>query len=193
MLSVDALVTAGADVTVQLGLESVTFLAVAEQLGVSSRALYHHVPGVRELRWLVVDHVLMLMPSLDPAGDARTQLDGFARAARAVFHRYPGVADQLLQFGPMSEQVYRIVDGCVATYASAGMSVDDAGRCAAMFLSWLLSFVARERTFNLAPVAAPEGLDHVPFDGLAYSELFEFELGRMLVATVELAPSASTY
>jgi AcrR family transcriptional regulator len=189
-INLDSVSSAGVALVKRAGLESVTFTAVANELGISPRSLYHHLDGVSALRWIVIDQIIASLPTFDPDVQPAEALDEFARAARRVLLAHPGVAEQLLQFGTMTDAVYSAVDRCVGCYQRTGMSQADAGRCAAMFLSWLLSVVPREKAFTITPTQLPEDGPGGTMAGVDSNELFEFELRLMIAATVSLGTLA---
>jgi AcrR family transcriptional regulator len=187
----DDITAAGLAITRSRGLDDVSIVAVAKEMGVSSRALYHHVTGIDELRWMVIDQVVAELPTFDGAFDPTSWLTQHAKTAREVLLLYPGVADHILRFGALSEAVFHAVDQCLDCYLSAGLEPEVAARCAAMFLSWISSFVTRELAFSFAPLA-PEPMTGRTRDSLSsvtFDDLFFFELDRMLAATIGLAHS----
>lgn len=76
------------------GLDAVTMRRVAEQLGVTTMALYRYVPGKGELLALMVDAAIGEPPGFaDLAGDWRRGLERWARRMLGVFRRHPWALD----------------------------------------------------------------------------------------------------
>jgi AcrR family transcriptional regulator len=185
----DDITHAGLAITRSRGFDAVSVMAVAKEMGVSSRALYHHVAGVDELRWMVIDRVIGELPAFDGALDPTSWLMQHAKTTREVLSLHPGVADHILRFGAFSEAVFHAIDQCLDCYLSAGLEPELAARCAAMFLSWISSFVTRETAYAFAPLTLPPttGRTSDSLSSLTFDNLFAFELDRMLVATLDLA------
>jgi AcrR family transcriptional regulator len=168
------------------GFDAVSIVAVAKEMGVSSRALYHHVAGIDELRWMVIDHVLAELPEFDAELDPQTWLAQHAKTTREVLLLHPGVADHILRFDAFSPAVFHAVDQCLVCYEAVGLDPDIAARCAAMFLSWLASFVTRELAYRSAPLrdVPASARTRASLSTVTFDNLFAFELDRMLAATI---------
>jgi AcrR family transcriptional regulator len=180
---------AGLAITRSRGFDAVSIVAVAKEMDVSSRALYHHVTGVDELRWMVIDRVIGELPTFDGQLDPASWLTQHAKTTREVLVLHPGVADHILRFGAFSEAVFHAIDQCLDCFLAAGLEPELAARCAAMFLSWLSSFVTRETAYAFAPLTLPPttGRTSDSLSSLTFDNLFAFELDRMLAATLDLA------
>ncbi|MCH7789052.1 MAG: TetR/AcrR family transcriptional regulator [Acidobacteria bacterium] len=95
--------TAAADELVKAnGLESLTVGQVAQALNVTTRALYHHIDGLRDLHMLVCDRSLSTIGNnnagLSPADATRLIL----AELRNVIEEYRGLAPFVLQYGVLA-------------------------------------------------------------------------------------------
>jgi AcrR family transcriptional regulator len=89
-LSLERVVRAGIEIADAEGLAALSMRRVAERLGFTTMALYRYVPGKAELLDLMADTVAgELAPPEDAAAGWRAQLEHFARADWALFHRHP--------------------------------------------------------------------------------------------------------
>jgi AcrR family transcriptional regulator len=79
------------------GLAAVTMQAVAERLGVSPMALYHHVDGKADLVDGVVECLLAELPRPSPRLAWDAQLAALGQGLRVVARRHPSVFPLLLQ------------------------------------------------------------------------------------------------
>jgi TetR/AcrR family transcriptional regulator, tetracycline repressor protein len=177
---------AGLAITRARGLDAVSIVAVAKEMGVSSRALYHHVTGIDELRWMVIDRVLAELPEFDGALEPALWFTQYAKTTREVLLLHPGVADHILRFGAFSEAVFHAVDQCLDCFVAVGLEPELAARCAAMVLSWLASFVTREHAYSSAPLQSvpASARTRASLSEVTFDDLFAFELDRMLAATI---------
>lgn len=77
------------------GLAAVTMSRVADELGVTTMALYRHVPGKRELVDLMTDAAFAHAPGTGGA-NWRTELARWARADLALFQRHPWLHESVM-------------------------------------------------------------------------------------------------
>ncbi|MGC5615145.1 TetR/AcrR family transcriptional regulator [Georgenia sp. Z1491] len=96
-LSVGRIVRAGVQLADAQGLAATSMRKVAEELGVSTMALYHHVPGKEDLTALMTDDVYgELYGDVDharPADDWRTGLREVAERNWQLLERHPWLLD----------------------------------------------------------------------------------------------------
>lgn len=141
--------TAAADELVKAnGLESLTVGQVAQALNVTTRALYHHIDGLRDLHMLVCDRSLSTIGNnnagLSPADATRLML----AELRNVIEEYRGLAPFVLQYGVLSEGIWRIVDKFITQFRAGGFDDERAVNTASMLLSWQASIVIRQHSFE---------------------------------------------
>lgn len=140
----------------RLGLENLTMRAIAEQLGVTTQALYNHIGGRRELLLLLAnDHSELY--DLGPDGADlpwRPWLSGFAHALRRHLDDQPGLAAAVVTRSPTSPTALRFVERTVAKLAEDGFSVADALRAYRVVLEFVVGWTQRD--------THPEPAGHLP-------------------------------
>ena len=104
------------------GLDAVSVRAVAASLDVTPMALYRHVGSAAGLRTATLEFILLEVKAPPPEGRVTDRLRVFAHEARAVFGRYPGVAEAVLTEWPRLLQGARIMESLLATTADATRS-----------------------------------------------------------------------
>jgi len=111
----------------ELGLEGLTLKAVADHLGVSIAALYHHVSGKDDLLRASAEHSTRTIPLPVEHGQnwAEWLLD-WATYNHAVFTAQPGLLGQYLEGGIAPESVLRNLDTILGVLVREGFSVNDA-------------------------------------------------------------------
>ena len=77
------------------GFRGFSMRALAADLGVTVGATYRHFGGKEKILEMAADQILSAIPFTDGAGDWRHAFAENARAYRAAFARYPGVAAYL--------------------------------------------------------------------------------------------------
>jgi len=90
-----------AEAGIQVGLPALTFIGVANALGVSHMALYKHVPNLEELKRIVVTEIFNHW-QIPPLGDGEydsleSYLLVFTASLRALVKAHPGLAPYLIQ------------------------------------------------------------------------------------------------
>jgi AcrR family transcriptional regulator len=99
-LTVSDIIEAGITVTQRRGLAGLTLAAVANELGITTPAVYHHVPGgKKELVGLIVDALLdrMPLPTINE-GSWQDKVEALALYAVHASERYPDVFHYALMF-----------------------------------------------------------------------------------------------
>jgi AcrR family transcriptional regulator len=100
-LSVESIVEAGLRVARGRDVETLTMRAVAEQLGVSTMALYYHVPDKERLLDRMRERLLEAVPTPEPqARDWEAQMKTYALASIQQMAAYPGLLRYSLKRPP---------------------------------------------------------------------------------------------
>ncbi len=125
-LGVDDIVAAALRVGTTRGFEALTMRALAEELGVSAMAAYHHVPNKDALVNLVVDAVLadVEIPPTD-LGDWDVRLCTLRSRVSEALGAWPGV-DALIFGRPPTAHGWRIMDGYLQILLDAGLTPKNA-------------------------------------------------------------------
>jgi AcrR family transcriptional regulator len=111
----------------ELGLEGLTLKAVADHLGVSVAALYHHVSGKDDLLRIAAEESTRAIPLPVDRGQHWAQwLLEWANYNRAVFTAQPGLLGQYLEGAIQPESVVHNLDAILAVLVREGFTVPDA-------------------------------------------------------------------
>jgi AcrR family transcriptional regulator len=153
-LDTDAVVRAGARLADAEGLEAVTLVRLAGDLGVRAPSLYAHVGGLGDLRRRIGDRgALELAGELQAAAAGRAGRDALIAVAQAYRHyalAHPGSYEALQRAPDPSDPeataaAQRVVDVVLAVLRGYGLADDDAVHGARVIRSALHGFVALER------------------------------------------------
>jgi AcrR family transcriptional regulator len=197
-LNLDTIVDAAIGVVEAEGLAALTMSRIAEELKVTTMALYRYVPGKDELIDLMIDAALGAAPA--PTGrDWRTEVGRWVRADLAVFRRHPWLLETTISRVPIgpnwlawlesllqalsttglkaNEQisVAFLVDGHARSTAEITLGVTSTPQWAADFERVLGTVMVDNRFSALAGVAAAGG-----FEKGGENDHFEFGLQRLL-------------
>lgn len=111
----------------ELGLEGLTLKAVADHLGVSVAALYHHVSGKDDLMRIAAEESTRAVPlPVDHGQNWAQWLLDWANYNRTVFTAQPGLLTQYLEGAIQPDAVLRNLDAILAVLVRDGFSVADA-------------------------------------------------------------------
>jgi AcrR family transcriptional regulator len=138
-LTRDDIVDAAVDLVRAEGVNAVTMRRLADLIGVTPMALYHHIPNKGVLLDLVVARV---GADLRLAHDGRPWIDqirAYAHAWREELHRYPGVAGYLLRQPAPPSMSWRIIDDATSLMVESGFDERQATRAFAGLVSFVLA------------------------------------------------------
>src|SRR5262249_46519939 len=111
----------------EVGLDGLTLRAVADHLGVSVGALYHHVAGREEIIRLAAEESRRAVPAPVDTGQHWAQwLLEWANYNYAAFAVQPGLLSQFLDGAIAAESVLPNLDAALAVLVREGFSVTDA-------------------------------------------------------------------
>jgi AcrR family transcriptional regulator len=137
-LDLDTIVGTASALADRAGLEVVTMRRLAQELGVSTMALYTYIPGKDELIDLMVDAAYQRMPRADTAGQPwRQRLVAIADDNRALYLAHPWAATVSTlrpALGPGLMAKYEHELAALEGLGLTDLEMDDA-------LTFLLSFV----------------------------------------------------
>ena len=119
------------------GFRGFSMRALASDLGVTVGATYRHFGGKEKILEVAADKILAAIPFTDGNGDWRRAFLENARAYRATFRQYPGVAAYLtLHLGETSIRE-QAIEQSIAVLIRAGLSRTEALRTAAALNAFL--------------------------------------------------------
>ncbi len=128
-----------------LGVQNLTMQAVADRLGVSDAALYHHFRNREALISAVVDVTVRNAPFPEPQGDDwRTWMADFAESLRRVLVEYPGSAGFAASSGPTSPEQVKLVARAVGVLTRSGFDEREAAMIYSLVTNYVISSVQIE-------------------------------------------------
>lgn len=185
-----------------IGVEHLTMRAVAEQLGVTTQALYNHIGGRRELLALLANDYGDVFDCPDKNDDLPWSewLDGFARSLRRRLLARAGTAAAVATRGPTSTAAVRFVDRTVAKMRLAGFDEAEALLAYKSILELVVGMVQRQEAGEADPDrdhahrtlfyealanSDPDALPNLAFIAAGWNrrdpdELFEYSLISLL-------------
>ena len=121
LIRVEDVVNGATALAARIGLDGLTMGQVANELGVTTTALYHYVPSKQALIDLVVDAALdrVQVPAPD-AGAWHERLRIFEGAVRDELRRIPGIGLQLVAHGEIRPAEQRLIDIGLEMFAESG-------------------------------------------------------------------------
>lgn len=160
-LTRDEIIDAALDLISREGIEAVTMRRLADEIGVTPMALYHHIPSKKQLLDLAVDRV---GKDLHIAHDGRHWMDqmrDYAMRWREELHRYPGVAGYLLRQDAPPSITWRVIDDAVSLFVESGFDDRTAARAYAALASFVLARCDQEEVINGGGESEPWSEDRV--------------------------------
>lgn len=199
-LSRDEILDAALKLIQREGIAAITMRRLADEIGVTPMALYHHIPSKQELLDLAVDRV---GAGVHIAHDGRPWIDqvrDYALGWREELHRYPGVAGYILRQDAPPSMAWRVIDDAVSLLVESGFDERTASRAYAALASYVLARCdqeeimaqhardrepwTEERISRLA-TEAHANIDHRRIAGylneLSRDDHFSYALERLLV------------
>lgn len=173
---------------------------LADEIGVTPMAIYHHIPSKQQLLDLAVDRV---GADVHIAHDGRPWIDqvrDYALSWREELHRYPGVAGYILRQDAPPSMAWRVIDDAVSLLVESGFDERTASRAYAALTNFVLARCdqeeimaqhadkgepwTEERISHLA-TEAHGNIDHRRIAGylneLSRDDHFNYALERLLV------------
>lgn len=150
-----AIVAAAVELVTGDGLEALSMRRLADRVGVWPTAIYHHVATREALVEAVVDAVVGSVELPSAALPPRDWLRELLLRTRATGLRYPGVADVLLDEGPVGPHGLRYAEEASARFLAMGLEPDAAADAYNLVMSWLAGSVRKTHRFLQRSQAAP--------------------------------------
>jgi AcrR family transcriptional regulator len=118
--------------------------AVAESLGVTPMALYHHVKDKAALVGLVVDAVIEGRPLPPPSGSWQEDLWEMARWMREITLTHPAVSRLRSEHHVWTASVFPMTERWISVWQQSGLELKDALLAASATSSTIIGFVEQE-------------------------------------------------
>jgi AcrR family transcriptional regulator len=126
------------------GASGFTMRAVADSLGVTPMALYHHVKDKAALVGLVVDAVIEGRPLPPPSGSWQEDLWEMARWMREVTLTHPAVSRLRSEHHVWTASVFPMTERWISVWQQSGLELKDALLAASATSSTIIGFVEQE-------------------------------------------------
>ncbi|HEX4096447.1 MAG TPA: TetR/AcrR family transcriptional regulator [Caulobacteraceae bacterium] len=140
----DRIAAAALAVADERGFEGFTMRAVADALGVTPMALYHHVADKAALAALLVEAAINAQPLPAPTGDWREDLWGIAQWMRSSTRAHPVVAHIRRSYGVWTESSLQITERWLSLWQQSGLPLDSAVTAATTSSLAIVGIVAEE-------------------------------------------------
>ncbi len=172
----------------RLGLEKLTMRAIADELGVTTQALYNHIGGRRELLVLLAnDHsALFDLPVEFDGVTWQRWLTEFGVSVRTHLRTHSGLAASVITQGPATPASMRFVERTVAKLREGGFTTADAVRAYRLVLEFVVGW-CQHHDLGSAPLhdVEPDASSPLHAEIVAAwrtddEELFRFGLATLL-------------
>ncbi len=126
------------------GVSGFTMRAVAERLGVTPMALYHHVDDKAGLVALLVDEVIRGQTLPAPTGAWRDDLWELAHWMREVTRAHPAVGKLRNDYDVWTSAIFPMTERWLSVWQQSGLDLDAAMFAAAASSTAIIGFVEQE-------------------------------------------------
>lgn len=140
------------------GLDALRMRSLADELGVTAMAIYHHVASKDELLMLVAEAATADLSFPSEPADWVARLRAYALVTRRRYLTYPGLAGLVLTAGPPVTRA-RGVEAAVSGLVELGIPPAEATRLFTVVALWVLGAIHAE-TMALPP-RPPDATDPV--------------------------------
>ena len=144
-LDVDRIAAAALQVSDELGETGLTMRAVADRLGVTPMALYHHVDDKSALVALMVDRAIREQPAMPAStGDWKEDMWAMAQWMRASTHVHPALTHLRREHHAWTPTMLPMTERWATLWQQSGLSPDDAVLAAAVSSAAIVGAVETE-------------------------------------------------
>jgi AcrR family transcriptional regulator len=143
-LTVDRIAMEALRVVDEHGASGLTMRAVAERLGVTPMALYHHVDDKAGLVALLVDEVIRGQVLPAPRGAWRDDLWELAHWMREVTRAHPAVGKLRNDYDVWTPAIFPMTERWLSVWQQSGLDLDAAMFAAAASSTAIIGFVEQE-------------------------------------------------
>jgi AcrR family transcriptional regulator len=143
-LTVERIAAASLRVVDERGASGFTMRAVAERLGVTPMAIYHHVGDKAGLVALLVDEVIRGRALPTPTGAWRDDLWELAHWSREVTRAHPAVGKLRNDYDVWTPSIFPMTERWLSVWQQSGLDLDAAMFAAAASSTAIIGFVEQE-------------------------------------------------
>lgn len=142
--------------------------AVADSLGVTPMALYHHVEDKAALVGLVVDAVIEERPLPPPSGSWQEDLWEMARWMREITLVHPAVSRLRSKHKVWTASIFPMTERWISVWQQSGLELSDALLAASATSSTIIGFVDQELVLQELEPPDPSMLTSFPSARIAF-------------------------
>ena len=150
------------------GASGFTMRAVADSLGVTPMALYHHVKDKAALVGLMVDAVIEGRPLPPPSGSWQEDLLEMARWMRAVTLNHPAVSRLRSKHHVWTDSIFPMTERWISIWQQSGLELKNALLAASATSSTIIGFVEQELVLEELEPPDPSMLASFPSVRMAF-------------------------
>lgn len=161
-LDADRIAAAGLAVAQARGLEGFTMRAVAEALGVTPMALYHHVKDKAELAALIIDTGIRDNPLPTPTGRWQDDLCAMALWSRRGMEKNPIVIHLRRAYHVWTPSMLRISERWLALWRQSGLEEGQVLKAATLTGMTMTGLIMEEAIFRQLKLPSDESLADLP-------------------------------
>jgi AcrR family transcriptional regulator len=168
-LELTRIVQAALGIAARAGPDGLTMRALADELGVTPPALYHHVEDKKALISLMVDAVVTEHELPAPTGDWREDLWRMARAMREMSLAHPAVSELRRGHQIWTPAVLPLTERWMSLWIQSGLPLEEALRAAITTSLSITGIVDGELLLRGMKRPEPTALTWVPNARLAFA------------------------
>ena len=180
-LDADQIAIAAWKIVDDRGLQAFTLRAVAQELGVSAMAIYHHFPDKAALAALMVERAHAEVPLTPATGNWQDDLWEMAKWLREMRLAHPALPGLRRNFAIWSPALLAISERWVNLWLQSGLAPGKASLAARASSQAVVGMVDEEHVYETEDPPAEEMLDRAPITRVMfekdYSQAAVFELG----------------
>jgi AcrR family transcriptional regulator len=185
-LNREQIVAAALKVAEADGPEAVSMRRIANDLGVGTMSLYHHIPTKDDLLDLMHDHVMgeLVIPAGELAGTWPDALAQISRRTRAVYERHSWMVSSAWERPQLGPRAFAHIEQSLAIMA--GVPVAQALQMLGVADDYVIGFVSRQ-------VATQQALRRAGMDMKAYQKALRPYIEKLLAERADEFPTLARF
>jgi AcrR family transcriptional regulator len=137
-------VRAGVAIADAVGLEAVTFRAIATRLGTGAMSLYNYIPDKQALVFAMAELITAELTLPEPTGDWRADLHVVAGRQRDLALRHPWMIEAVSHLQPLGPATLDFLEFALSALEPTGLSARDRLEAIALVNGFVLNVVRAE-------------------------------------------------
>lgn len=168
-LNRERIAEAGLAIADERGVEGFTIRAVADRLGVTPMALYHHVADKAELARLVVDAAISETPMPASTGEWKEDLWLMARWVRERGQAHPSLSRLRSEHKVWTPSMLRLTERWFSLWRQSGLDLKKSVAAASASSMAVTGLVSEETVIRQMDRPDPRVLEQIPDAGLLFN------------------------